>query len=316
MAPWRIVFMGTPDFAVPSLETLLTGPHDVVGIFTQPDRPRGRGMKPTPPPIKQTLLDRDALHTIPLFQPESLRGEPENIAHLKRLQPDLIIVVAYGHILSPEILALPRQGCLNIHASLLPRWRGAAPIQRAILAGDTVTGVTLMQMEAGLDTGPILHQISLPIPPEMTGGNLHDQLARLGAHGLHDALPLLQAGTLTPQPQPKEGVTYAAKLTRQDEQIDWNRPATTLQRHILALDPWPAAHTRLHGKPLKIFGCQTENGSGSPGQVIACRTEGPEVACASGSLILTEVQPAGKRRMPAADWLRGHSLPVGVRLGA
>lgn len=315
MSPWRIVFMGTPDFAVPSLEVLWAGDDPVVGVFTQPDKPVGRGMKWTPPPVKRAFLDlASTSEEAALFQPVRLR-HVEAVADLERLKPDLVVVVAYGQILSPEVLAIPRYGCLNVHASLLPRWRGAAPLQRALLAGDLESGVTLMQMEAGLDTGPMLSRRVLTLSADLTGGELHDQLALLGAQLLRDTLPSLKAGTLQPQPQPEEGVTYAAKLTRQDEQIDWNRPASQIKRQILALNPWPAAHTQQHGKSLKIFRGRLEKGDGQAGQVIALREDGPEVACAQGSLVLTEVQPAGKRRMLAADWLRGRPLSPGVQLG-
>ena len=310
MPPWRIVFMGTPDFAVPSLQVLLAGKDPVVGVFTQPDRPVGRGMKLTPPPVKQAVHPRlSGPEGLPILQPIRLR-EREAVTQLRKLQPDLVVVVAYGQILSPEVLAIPRYGCINVHASLLPRWRGAAPIQRALLAGDLTSGVTLMQMEAGLDTGPILSQRLFSLSPDGSGGQLHDQLAHLGAQLLQESLPLLQAGTLFPQPQPEEGVTYAAKLTREDERIDWNQPAHCIRRQILALNPWPAAHTHLHGKLLKIFQCRLEKGRGEAGQVICLREDGLEVACAEESLILTEVQPAGKRRLLAPEWLRGYPLPL------
>lgn len=317
MSSWRIVFMGTPDFAVPSLEALLSGPDSVVGVFTQPDKPVGRGMKLTPPPVKRVLTGRgtDFGGNMALFQPACLRAA-EAIADLRGLNPDLVVVVAYGQILSPEVLAIPRHGCVNIHASLLPRWRGAAPIQRALLAGDSASGVTLMQMEAGLDTGPWLSRRALPLSADLTGGELHDQLAQLGAQLLCETLRLWHAGTLRPHPQPEEGVTYAAKLNQQDEQIDWNAPAQKVRRQILALNPWPAARTRWRGQALKIFHGRLAEGTGEPGHVIALHEDGPEIACLQGSLILTEVQLSGKRRMRAADWLRGRSLSLGARLGA
>ncbi|MBF0462778.1 MAG: methionyl-tRNA formyltransferase [Magnetococcales bacterium] len=305
--PWRVVFMGTPEFAVPCLERLLAGTDPVVGVFTQPDKPVGRGLKQTASPVKQVAMQRG----IPVFQPLRLR-EAEAVTALRLLQPDLIVVVAYGQILSPEVLAMPAQGCLNIHASLLPRWRGAAPIQRALLAGDTLSGVTLMQMEAGLDTGPLLNQRHLPLTPDQTGGELHDQLAQEGATLLQESLPLLQAGTLRATPQAAEGVTYAAKITARDERIDWQQPAQQIRRQILALNPWPAAHTLLDGKPFKIFRCRLGTGTGQAGTLIARQADGLEVACGQDSLVLTEVQPAGKRRMAAADWLRGQAiLPEG-----
>ncbi|MBF0401055.1 MAG: methionyl-tRNA formyltransferase [Magnetococcales bacterium] len=296
--------MGTPAFAVPALEVLLAGSDPVVGLFTQPDKAVGRGLKLLASPVKQ-VGERQG---IPLFQPVRLRSE-ESVAALRALQPDLVVVVAYGQILSPEVLAIPRQGCLNVHASLLPRWRGAAPIQRALLAGDELSGVTLMQMESGLDTGPTLSQRSLSLTDaDWTGGMLHDRLAQLGAVLLQESLPLLKAGRLSPCVQPVEGVTYAAKLAPQDEQIDWQHSALQIKRQVLALNPWPAAHTVLNGKLLKILRCRLGDGAGGAGQWIARREDGPEVACGSGSLVLTEVQPAGKRPMAAADWLRGLSV--------
>lgn len=306
LPPWRIVFMGTPTFAVPSLEALLQGDDPVVAVFTQPDRPVGRGLQLAASPVKQVA----GLRGIPVWQPTRLR-EAEAVAALSRLQPDLVVVVAYGQILSPEVLAIPGHGCLNVHASLLPRWRGAAPVQRALLAGDQETGVTLMQMEAGLDTGPMLSQRRQPLTADWTGGALHDRLAQLGAELLRESLPALKAGRLPAVPQPETGVTYAAKLTPQDERIDWQQSAMQIKQHILALHPWPAAHMLLDGdKPLKIFGCRLGDGHGPPGRCIARRVDGPEIACGQGSLVLTEVQPSGKRRMAAADWLRGQGASL------
>ncbi len=304
-SPWRIVFMGTPTFAVPALEVLLAGTDAVVGVFTQPDKPVGRGMRLTPSPVKQLASQ----HGVPVFQPPRLRAA-EAVADLMAIQPDLIVVVAYGQILSPEVLAIPHQGCLNLHASLLPRWRGAAPLQRALLAGDAESGVTLMRMEAGLDTGPLLNRCRQSLTPEMTGGELHDLLAQQGAILLQESLPLLKSGTLQAVPQPAEGVTYAAKITPQDERIDWHRPALWIKRQILALNPWPAAHTLLDGQPLKIFRCRLATGTGLPGTLIAQQRDGLEIACGEGSLVLTEIQPASRRRLSASDWLRGQpALP-------
>ncbi|MBF0095722.1 MAG: methionyl-tRNA formyltransferase [Magnetococcales bacterium] len=302
-APWRIVFMGTPTFAVPVLSGLLQGEDAVVGVFTQPDKPVGRGLQLTASPVKQLAEQRG----VAVFQPTRLRT-PEAVQTLRALQPDLVVVVAYGQILAPEVLALPRWGCLNIHASLLPRWRGAAPIQRAILAGDSATGVTLMRMDAGLDTGPMLCWRTLPITATLTGGQLHDQLSVLGAELLRDALPRLKAGALPLLPQPEEGVTYAAKLQTADEQIDWQRPAAEIERQIRALNPWPAAQTSYNGKPLKLFACRLGAHNGAPGRILQSHADAVEVACGVGSLLLTELQPAGKRRMSCADWWRGLSV--------
>ncbi|MBF0184171.1 MAG: methionyl-tRNA formyltransferase [Magnetococcales bacterium] len=307
---WRIVFMGTPTFAVPILEGLLRGDDPVVGVFTQPDKAVGRGLQTVFSPVKQLALQ----HGIPLFQPHRLRAA-EAVESLRALQADLLVVVAYGQILSADVLALPRWGCLNIHASLLPRWRGAAPIHRALLAGDAQTGITLMRMDEGLDTGPMLCWRSLPISGQHTVGLLHDQLAQMGADLLRESLPLLKAGQLPLLPQAQEGVTYAAKLTADDERITWSRTAVEIERQIRALNPWPVAHTLWEGKPLKIFASRLLPEQGEPGQIVARHSDGLQVACAEQSLLLTEVQPAGKKRMAAADWLRGLSrlperLPV------
>ena len=312
MDGWRIVFMGTPDFAVVSLQALLDGPDRVVGVFTQQDKPVGRGMNLRPTPVKQAAMVRD----IPVFQPQRLR-DPEAVAALRGLDPDLVVVVAYGQILSPEVLALPRHGCVNVHASLLPRWRGAAPLHRALLAGDRESGVTTMLMDAGLDTGPMLMAAGLPLGDDMTVGDLHDRLAALGGGLLLETIAGLKDGRVQPRPQPEIGVTHAAKLTRDDERIDWRCAAVEVKRRIHALNPWPGAHARLDGHPLKLFFCRLGDGRGgdvAPGEVVAVHPDGLEVACGAGSVVVTRVQPAGKRPMAAADWLRGRPLPVGTRL--
>lgn len=310
MQPWRIVFMGTPAFAVPVLDALLDGPDPVVGIFTQPDKPTGRGLHLLPSPVKQRAADHRG---IPIFQPRRMK-DPEAIADLTALQPDLAVVAAFGQILPPEILALPRHGCINVHASLLPRWRGAAPIHRALLAGDADSGVTIMQMDAGLDTGPILAMERLPLSPAMTGGRLHDELAQLGARLLVQTVAALQADAIRARPQPGEGVAYAAKLTREDERIDFSQKAGRVQRLILALNPAPGAMSALEGKPLKILHCRLATGSGTPGEILAIHDDGPEVACGEGSVILSELQTPGKRRLTATEWMRGHPLRSGQRL--
>ncbi|MBF0191509.1 MAG: methionyl-tRNA formyltransferase [Magnetococcales bacterium] len=307
MQSWRIVFMGTPDFAVPSLQALLDSTDPVVGIFTQPDRPTGRGMNLRPSPVKEVAAGRG----IPIFQPEKLK-DPAAIADCAALQPDLIVVAAYGQILSETLLSLPPQGCINVHASLLPRWRGAAPIQRALLAGDADSGITIMRMDKGLDTGPILSMAPLPLPATMTGGGLHDALAQLGARLLIQTIAGMKAGTIHPRPQPDEGILHAPKLTRADEKISFQEKAGRVQRHILALNPWPGATALLEGQPVKILRARVEHGSGSPGTIIALHDDGPEIACQEGSLIVTEVQIPGKRRMSAAEWLRGHAVKVGM----
>ncbi|MBF0427485.1 MAG: methionyl-tRNA formyltransferase [Magnetococcales bacterium] len=310
MKPWRIVFMGTPTFAVPILQALLQGSDPVVGIFTQPDKPTGRGMTVQPTPIKQAGADCG----IPIFQPQRLR-DPATIADFAALQPDLAVVAAYGQILPEDFLTIPKRGCINVHASLLPRWRGAAPIHRALLAGDVDSGVTIMQMDAGLDTGPILAMERLTLAPTMTGGRLHDALAQLGAQLLMKTIAGLKAGTIQPTPQPKEGVAMAAKLTREDEKIHFHDKAGRVQRHILALNPWPGAVATLGEKTIKILRCRVTSGTGSsPGVIIAIHEDGPEIACGEGAVVITEVQVPGKRRMTAAEWMRGHTVTVGTRL--
>ncbi|MBF0614515.1 MAG: methionyl-tRNA formyltransferase [Magnetococcales bacterium] len=306
----RILFMGTPEFAAVSLSALLTGPDRVIGVFTQPDRPTGRGLTMAHSPVKKLALH----HEIPIWQPQRLK-DPQVVAECQALQPDVIVVAAYGQIVPRAILDLPGLGCINVHASLLPRWRGAAPIQRAILAGDTHTGITIMQMDPGLDTGPMLAMESIPIGSTMTGGELHDALATLGADLLMRTLVGVQAGSVRPAPQPEEGVTLAPKLTRADEAILFERPALEIQRQILALNPWPGATTWLDGQPLKILRGVARSGSGQPGTTLALHADGVEIACGSGSILVTELQPAGKRRMTATDWLRGRAINPGRQWG-
>ncbi|MEO5332321.1 MAG: methionyl-tRNA formyltransferase [Magnetococcus sp. YQC-5] len=308
MESWRIIFMGTPNFAVPILTALLNGPDQVVGIFTQPDKPTGRGMIVQPSPVKQEAANRG----IPIFQPKRLK-DPTVMADFAALQADLAVVAAYGQILPEELLTLPRHGCINVHASLLPRWRGAAPIHRALLAGDADSGITIMQMDAGLDTGPVLAMERLPLAPSMTGGRLHDELSFLGAQLLMKTVAGLKAKTIRPVPQPQEGVAHAPKLTRDDEKIDFNEKAGRVQRQILALNPWPGASAVLEGKPLKLLRCRTTSGSGTPGCIIAIHEDGPEVACGEGAVIITEVQTPGKRRMTASEWMRGHTLTTNMK---
>jgi methionyl-tRNA formyltransferase len=304
--PWRIVFMGTPEFAVPGLERLLRGPDTVVGVFTQPDRPTGRGMKLQPSPVKAVAVQ----HGVPVWQPVRLRGE-ESVAVLRDLQPDLVVVIAYGQILSREILGLPRYGCINVHASLLPRWRGAAPIQRAIMSGDTETGITIMQMEEGLDSGPALARRACAIPERMTGGALHDLLSVMGGDLLLETVAALKQGTVCPEVQRADQVTYAYKLTAADERIDWNRDSTALVRQIRALAPWPGARSRCGDQDLKILDAvvlsPSSDTGGEPfpaGYILP--TQGVDVVCGEGSTLrLMTVQPAGKRPMAALDWWRG-----------
>jgi methionyl-tRNA formyltransferase len=298
----RLVFAGTPEFAVPSLAAALASKHTVVGVFTQPDRPAGRGRQLAESPVKQVATR----HDVPVFQPATLKT-PEAQAELAALKPDLMIVVAYGLILPTAVLAIPRFGCWNVHASLLPRWRGAAPIQRAIEAGDTETGVCLMQMEAGLDTGPVLLKLATPIAPDETGGSLHDRLAQLGAQVLKDGLTLRSLGMRpVPEPQPEEGVTYARKLEKAEALLDVRQPAMALERKVRAFDPWPVAELDLAGERVRVHGATTmADGSAGhePGTVVAASREGIDIATGEGILRVTRLQRPGGRVIDANDYL-------------
>jgi len=296
----RIVFAGTPEFAVPSLR-VAARQHEVVAVYTQPDRPAGRGRGLAASPVKLEAIARG----IPVLQPETLRDAASQDA-LRRIAPDLIVVVAYGLILPRAVLGIPQYGCWNVHASLLPRWRGAAPIQRAIQAGDAGTGVCLMQMEAGLDTGPVLLARTTDIGADETGGRLHDRLAELGAQVLADGLGLLRAGVRpVPWPQPAEGVTYAHKLDKAEARLDWNRPAAELARTVRAFDPWPVAEAIVAGERLRIHGAVALDAAheAAPGTLLAAGRDGIDVACGQGVLRLRVVQRDGGRAITAADWL-------------
>ncbi|MCQ2048630.1 methionyl-tRNA formyltransferase [Stutzerimonas stutzeri] len=288
--PLRIVFAGTPEFAAQHLQALLDAGKSIVAVYTQPDRPAGRGQKLMPSPVKQLAVQ----HDIPVFQPQTLR-DPAAQAELADLQADLMVVVAYGLILPQAVLDLPRLGCINSHASLLPRWRGAAPIQRAIEAGDSESGVTVMQMEAGLDTGPMLLKVSTPITDDDTGGTLHDRLAILGAQAVVQAIDALADGALTGDVQDDSFATYAHKLSKDEARIDWTRPALELERLIRAFNPWPICHSTLNGETLKIHAARLGEGQGEPGRILEASKEGLTVACAEGALSLTRLQlPGGK----------------------
>jgi methionyl-tRNA formyltransferase len=314
----RVAFAGTPEFALPTLAALLAR-HSVVGVLTQPDRPRGRGRRLAASPVKTAAL---AAH-LPLAQPQTL-DSPEARAVLVDWRPQVLVVVAYGLILPREVLVLPPLGCINIHASLLPRWRGAAPIQRAILAGDTETGVTIMQMDAGLDTGPVLLQRRLALAASHTSGSLHEALATLGAAALREALEGLSAG-LTARPQPSEGVTYAPRIEKAEARIDWSRDALQIERQVRAFNPWPVAETALDGEPLRILTAQAEpvaalrepekgDKSADPGVIIAVHEDFMRVRCGRGCLRVTQVQRPGRRRVGVRDY--SHSVALaGRRLG-
>lgn len=301
MTTLRLAFMGTPEFSVPTLAELLAAGHDITAVYCRPPRPAGRGQKPRPCPVQ---IFAEA-HGLEVRTPKSLKSAEEQAA-FAALDLDAAVVAAYGLILPKTILEAPRHGCLNLHASLLPRWRGAAPIQRAIMAGDRETGVMVMQMEEGLDTGPILLAERMPIAPDETAGSLHDKLARVGGPLMVRALAALSRGALTPTPQPEEGVTYAHKVTKEESRIDWSRPAEELDRIVRGLTPHPGAFFELagaDGKPvrLKVLRARPVEGSGTQGTVLRDLT----IACGQGALEVLEVQPAGKRPMKAAEFLRG-----------
>ncbi len=305
----RIVFFGTPEFAVPSLRALLRERYAVVGVVTQPDRPQGRSRSTLVSPPVKVEAERAG---ITVLQPDRPLGDVF-LAGLRRLEPDLGVVVAYGHILRPSVLSLPRLGMINVHASLLPRWRGAAPIQHAILAGDAETGISIMQMEEGLDSGPVLHRIPTPIGPEETAGSLASRLAELGATALVDALPLLAAGFAKPEAQDPAAATFAPKIDRESARLDWHHDAALLARQVRAFDPMPGAWTTYENAPLKLFGGVATHDTGEPGCVLAAG-ERLVVGCGHGTLAVREVQPAGKTRLPVVDWVRGRGISVGARL--
>jgi methionyl-tRNA formyltransferase len=311
----RVAFAGTPEFAQVALAQLHAAGFEIVLVLTQPDRPAGRGMKLQSSPVKQFAQ----AHGITVAQPRSLRldGKYPDEAALGRdalaaAQPDVLIVAAYGLILPQWVLDLPRLGCLNIHASLLPRWRGAAPIHRAIEAGDARTGITIMQMDAGLDTGDMLLVEGLDIAPDDTTATLHDRLAPLGGRLIVEALELAACGGLTCQPQPLDGVTYAHKIAKAEAAIDWREPAAQIERRLRAFDPFPGATAELLGDTVKCWRGVVVAGAGAPGQVLAVGDDGVVVACGDGALRLTELQRAGGKRLAAAAFLQGHAIVPGV----
>lgn len=305
----RLVFMGTPDFAVPSLAALLRTGHEVCAVYTQPDKPQGRKQVLTAPPVKTFAVDCQ----IPVYQPSTLRDEAEQ-ERIRLLSPELIIVAAYGKILPKAILEIPRYGCINVHGSLLPRWRGASPIQSSIIAGDKITGVSTMQMAEGLDTGDILLTYETPIGLRETAGELFDRLAEAGAALLIDTLDNLH--TITPRPQDDSQSCYAYMLDKKMAVIDWSKSAHSIDCLIRGVNPWPIASTVLHGKTLKIFSAVPCSGIGQPGEVLESNPKtGLTVACGADALQLEEIQLVGGKKMRCADFLRGHAVELGMILG-
>ncbi|ALS27470.1 methionyl-tRNA formyltransferase [Paenibacillus sp. 32O-W] len=310
----RIVFMGTPEFAVPSLELLVREGYDVAAVVTQPDRPKGRKRTLTPPPVKEVALK----HGLPVLQPERIR-RPEAVEAIAAYKPDLIVTAAYGQILPVAVLELPRLGCINVHGSLLPKYRGGAPIQRAIMNGERVTGVTIMYMAEGLDTGDMISRVEVPIADDDTSGTLFAKLSVAGAELLGRTLPSIADGTAVAVPQNDAEATYAPNLTRDDERIDWSRSAREIYNQVRGLSPFAGAFTLWNGEPFKVWACAVSDDSAdtaaAPGEVVRVTGEGIAVQTGNGVLLLTQIQPAGKRAMPAAEWLKGARLAVGTVFG-
>jgi methionyl-tRNA formyltransferase len=306
----RTVFMGTPDFALQTLQGLIAAGCNLVGVYTQPDRPKGRGKQLAAPPVKELAQQYD----IPVYQPLKLR-QPEAVAELEALAPDLIVVVAYGQILPKSVLDIPSHGCINVHASLLPKYRGAAPINKAIINGETETGITTMYMDVGLDTGDMLVKKTLSIGPEETAGELHDRLASLGRETMEETLRQLCAGALQREVQDDDQSTYASMMKKEDGRIDWRRSAIEVHNHVRGLDPWPAAYTTLNDELLKLARTSPEETEGGkPGSVVSADGSGVRIACGSGTLLVKELQLAGRKRLAAADFLRGFPLAPGTIL--
>ncbi|WP_170407959.1 methionyl-tRNA formyltransferase [Ruegeria arenilitoris] len=302
----RVIFMGTPEFSVPVLDALVRAGHEIAAVYCQPPRPAGRGKKDRPTPVHARA---EALG-LPVRHPTSLKS-PEERAAFAALKADVAVVVAYGLILPQPILDAPRHGCLNIHASLLPRWRGAAPIHRAVMAGDAETGICIMQMEAGLDTGPVLLRQATPIGAEETTAQLHDRLSAMGADLIVQALDRLPE--LTPEPQPEVGVTYAAKIDKAEARVDWSRPAVEVDRQIRGLSPFPGAWTQIEGERVKLLASRLSDGQGVPGEVL---DDALRVACGTGAVELLRLQRAGKAAQDRETFLRGWPIPAGTRLGS
>lgn len=309
----KVLFLGTSEFSCPSLESLLESAHEVIGVVTQPDRPKGRGQKFAPSPVKSLAVAKN----LPVFQPERVRDH-SSLEVLKSLHPDLMVVVAYGQILSPAVLAIPPRGCVNVHASLLPKFRGAAPIARAILGGETRTGVTTMLMDPGMDTGPILLTAETSVEESDTQGTLHDRLARMGARLLGQTLEGWEKGTLPPIPQDPSLATYAPKIQKEEGRINWQTPARQLFNLVRAFDPWPGAFTVWAGRILKLFQPRPleEEAKEAPGTVAQTSATGLRIATSDGYLLIRELQLANRPRMGVSEFLRGYPLKPGMQLGA
>ena len=307
----KVIFAGTPDFAAAALKAIAAASFEIPLVLTQPDRPKGRGMQLAPSPVKQAALELG----LRVAQPEKLRNNAEALQMLKEVEADVMVVAAYGLILPQDVLDAPKHGCLNIHASLLPRWRGAAPIQRAIEAGDAETGVCIMQMDIGLDTGGVVSEHRYAIQPTDTANEVHNALMNLGAEAIVADLQQLKAeGRLKSIKQPEEGVTYAQKLSKEEARIDWNESAAVIERKIRAFNPVPAAWIEYQGKPMKIWRAEAVAQQGRAGEVLSCSADGLVVACGENALKITELQPSGSKRMPIAAFAAGHKIEVGTVL--
>ena len=307
----KVIFAGTPDFAAVALKAIAAAGFEIPLVLTQPDRPKGRGMQLAPSPVKQAALELG----LRVAQPEKLRNNAEALQMLKEVEADVMVVAAYGLILPQDVLDTPKHGCLNIHASLLPRWRGAAPIQRAIEAGDAETGVCIMQMDIGLDTGDVVSEHRYAIQPTDTANEVHDALMNLGAEAIVADLQQLKAeGRLKSVKQPEEGVTYAQKLSKEEARIDWNESAAVIERKIRAFNPVPAAWVEYQGKPMKIWRAEAVAQQGRAGEVLSCSTDGLVVACGENALKITELQPSGSKRMDIAAFAAGHTVEAGTVL--
>lgn len=314
----KVIFMGTPEFAVPSLKTILAEGHEVAAVVTNPDRPKGRKRILTAPPVK---IEAEK-HGIPVFQPEKLR-KSDVVEQIREISPDLIVTAAYGQILPKSLLEIPRLGCINIHASLLPKYRGGAPIHYAVMNGDAVTGVTIMYMAEGLDTGDMISKVEVPITDEDTTGSMFEKLAEAGADLLRKTLPGIADGSIQAVPQNDAEAVYSPNITREDEKIDWSRTSLQIFNQIRGLNPFPGAYTLWDGAIMKVWACQKpsdNSGSGSskelaPGTVLSCTVNGIEVVTGDGTLILMTIQPAGKKAMDVAQFARGSSIPSGTVLG-